>query len=118
MKRLLFMAGGLLVVAVVGFTLAPAKDTGKAESPSAKAVPVLLKDLKDGDASKRRAAALALAALGVDGHAAVTPLGDTLKDDKAEVRQAAALALGPIGPEARPAIQAPPPPLTHSATRA
>src|SRR5262249_30376456 len=106
MKRLLFLAGGLLVMVIAGITLVLAQDTGQAKDPPAKAVPGLVKDLKDGDAGKRRAAALALAALGVDAHAAVAPLGEALKDDKAEVREAAALALGSMGPEARPAIPA------------
>src|SRR5262245_9678479 len=106
MKRLLFMVGGLLVIAIAGFALVSAQDKGQTKDPPAKSVPGLVQELKDGDAAKRRTAALALAAMGVDAHAAVAPLGEALKDEKAEVREAVALALGSMGPEARAAIPA------------
>jgi HEAT repeat protein len=69
-------------------------------------VEALIKQLKDGDRSARRAAARSLAETGSDGRTAVPALARALKDPDLFVRRFAAQALGALGPDARPAVPA------------
>jgi HEAT repeat protein len=66
----------------------------------------LIKQLKDPEASTRRAAARALGEAGPGAKEAVGALADALKDSDAFVRRFAAQALGEIGPAARDAVPA------------
>jgi HEAT repeat protein len=64
------------------------------------AVPLLIKTLRDPDASVRGAAACSLRDFGARAKAAVPALLELLKDDDEYARGAAAEALGQIDPEA------------------
>jgi HEAT repeat protein len=66
----------------------------------------LVKQLKDGDAEGRRAAAKALGEGGAESKAAVPALVEALKDRDLFVRRFSAQALGEIGPEAQAAVPA------------
>jgi HEAT repeat protein len=60
--------------------------------------------LNDGPIELRRAAALALAALGLEARAAVSALSTAVSASDPELRTAAVQSLGAIGPEARKAV--------------
>jgi HEAT repeat protein len=64
------------------------------------AVPVLIKALRDPDASVRGAAACSLEAFGAEAKGAVPALLELLKDEDEYARGAAAEASGQIDPEA------------------
>jgi len=77
-----------------------------AASARGEGVEGLVKQLKDPEASTRRAAAKALAEAGPNAKDAVGALADALKDNDSFVRRFAAQALGEIGPAAREAVPA------------
>ena len=77
-----------------------------AASARGEGVENLVKQLKDPEASTRRAAAKALGEAGPGAKEAVGALADALKDNDAFVRRFAAQALGEIGPAAKDAVPA------------
>jgi HEAT repeat protein len=77
-----------------------------AASARGEGVEGLIKQLKDPEASTRRAAAKALAEAGPNAKDAVGALADALKDNDSFVRRFAAQALGEIGPAAKDAVPA------------
>ncbi len=71
---------------------------------AARAVPHLIKSLKDNNPETRRMAAVRLGRIGPRASAAVEPLAAALNDADLFVQREAALALGSIGPAAQSAV--------------
>jgi HEAT repeat protein len=87
----------LLVVSIVVVVAGPIQGAD---------VEALIKQLKEGDRSTRRAAARSLLDAGSEARAAVPALARALRDPDLFVRRFAAQALGALGPDARPAVPA------------